>query len=371
MATDEIPVLAYVWDKPYGPGRVAELTLQVLEVGPRELVLPQVTVRDERPGRVFDSHAAVDLRVDPANGGGPLVSSAAQQRARAFGMVNVAYHAQRALGKVNELLGRELPPLLVRIGLHEQRRCWGGGHYRVPARQFYPVESTPVAATGEVHLGGGSGYVPAAGGGSYFAAPSHNLAIIYHEVGHHICRHTADFRLNRLRPGSEQTNKKVAIEEGSCDLLTAIMLEDPDIYRWHRAMLPESDQRRRQLDPRWTMAYFRGASTDPHADGTIWASACWSARLAVVDRGYPASRFDRMFLRGLTLAADAAGAVLDEDALRRLRYYSGLLGAMLRADPDLTDLVLGAMAAHGIQPAASNARLRDAARVNLAAAVAR
>jgi hypothetical protein len=113
------------------------------------------------------------------------------------------------------------------------------------------------------------------------------------------------------------------------------------------------------------MASFRGAATDPHADGTVWASACWSARLAVIEGGHPAIRFDRMLLRGLTLTADAAGTELNEQARRRLRYFSGLLETMLVADPDLTDPVLAAMSAHGIEPGVSNAQLRDQARADL------
>lgn len=363
MTIGATPALAYLPDSSAGPGRLAEVTLDVLESGPAQLRLPKVTVRDERPGPLFDAEPGrLDLRVTPADGGGPLGSRLAERQARAFGLVNVAYHAQRALRLASDLAGRELPPLLIRIGLHEQGRRWSGGHYRVAARQFDPAEPTPVSPTGEVHLGSGSSYLPGVGGGSYFAAPSHNLAIIYHEVGHHICRHTADFRLNGLRPPMQQTNKKVAIEEGTCDLLTAIMLDRPDIYRWHRAALPETDQRRRHLDPRWTMAHFRGAATDPHADGTIWASACWSARRAVVDRGYPPGRFDRILVRGLVLAADAAGTDLSEAVLRRRRYFSGLLEAMLAADPELGDVVLAAMSAHGIEPGASNAELRDRAR---------
>jgi hypothetical protein len=375
MTIDVLPGLVYLPGSAPGPGRLAEVTLDVLEVGPARLSLPEVTVLDERPGTLFDGHGgSADLRAEPAGGGGPLAPRPAERQARAFGVVNVAYHAQWALRTAGELLGRDLPPLLVRIGLHEQRRPWGGGHYRVAARRYDPPEPGPVRPTGEIHLGGGSGYLEGPGGG-YFAAPSHNLAIVHHEIAHHICRHTADFRLNRHRPHTGQTNKKVAVDEGTCDLLAAVMLDRPDIYAWHRAALAENDQRRRRLDPRWTMEHFRGAATDPHADGTIWASACWSARRAVIAEGHPARRFDRMLLRGLALVAERAGpefgSGVGEDALRRMRYFSGPLEAMLQADPGLAGPVLSAMAAHGIRPGASNARLRNEARAGLAAPAGR
>jgi hypothetical protein len=230
--------------------------------------------------------------------------------------------------------------------------------------------------TGEIHLGGGSSLVSAPNDGEpYFAATSHNLAIINHEIGHHICRHTADFRLNRLRPEAAQTNKKVAVDEGTCDMWTAIMLDTPDIYGWHRSSIPEWDRRRRMLNPQWTMAGFQGGRGDPHADGTIWASACWSARLRTIEAGFEAERFDRMLLRGLevswerSLAATLSGAD-DEQfrlALKQRRYLSSLVEALLAADPELTDPVLAGMAEHGIRIGASNVELREATQAAQAA----
>jgi hypothetical protein len=238
----------------------------------------------------------------------------------------------------------------------------------VAARSYDPPESGPIQETGEVHLGGGSAFLPMPTGDPYFAAPSHNLAIIYHEIGHHVCRHTADFRLNRLRPRGRQTNKKIALDEGTCDLFTAVMLDNPDIYGWHRAAIPEWDRRRRALGSRWTMAHFQGGSGDPHADGTIWASACWSARERVAAAGYDRARFDRMLLRGLVLSSqtpELLGLVTDLDApafkqaLKRRRYLAGMLESMLRADPELAEPVTDGMAAHGIRTGISNVELRD------------
>jgi hypothetical protein len=102
---------------------------------------------------------------------------------------------------------------------------------------------------GEVHLGGGAAFVRSAGG-RYFHAPAHSAAIFYHEVGRHLTRHTAGFRLNRSWPAEDQVSGKTGIDEGTADMITAIMLGTPDIYGWHRAHIPESDQRRRKLDRR-------------------------------------------------------------------------------------------------------------------------
>jgi hypothetical protein len=366
---NRITVSAYLPARP-GPGRLARVPLDVVSRGPAELVLPEATIRDERPMALLDPGYAGDIVADPCNGGGPLVSAERDRQARVFGLTNVAWHAQRALRTASELLGRPLPPLLIRLGMHESPRRWGGGHYRVAARQYDPPEAGHARTTGEIHLGGGSSLVPSVDGGdSYFAAPAHNLAIVNHEIGHHICRHTADFRLNRLRAERGQTNKKVAVDEGTCDMITAIMLETPDIYGWHRATIPEWDRRRRMLSPQWTIAGFQGSSADPHQDGTIWASACWSAREQVVAAGHDRRRFDRMLFRGLelswqrSLAASLTGGHADERfrlALKQRRYLSAIVEAMLAADPDLTDPVLSGMAGHGIQPALSNVALREA-----------
>ena len=66
-----------------------------------------------------------------------------------------------------------------------------GVYLRGGGAQADPEAVTP---TGEIHLGSGAGFVNTpqsgrgGGGGRYFHAPAHNTAIIYHEVGHHVCR---------------------------------------------------------------------------------------------------------------------------------------------------------------------------------------
>jgi hypothetical protein len=350
----------YLPDGRGGPGRYSEVELDVAAAGPAELVLPEATIRDERRGDLLTESGS--LVFDPAGGGGPLAGAEAARSARAFGVVNTAFHVQRALRWWARVLGHPLPHLVVRIGMHDQGRRWGGGHYRLPGEgaQADPDAVTP---TGEVHLGTGSGFVNVPRVGRYFHAPAHSPAIIYHEVGHHVCRHTADFRLNRLRPSWGQTNKKTALDEGTADVLAAILLDTLDIYGWHRQAVPDGEQRRRKLDPRWTMAHFQGGrGRDPHAEGTVWASACWSARTRVIEAGTEPGRFDTLLLRGLELAGRDSGRGLNEDSLRERRHFSRLLAAMTQADPQLAPLVQAAMAEHGIHPGISNHDLSNAAR---------
>ena len=348
-----------------GPGRLGEVELDVLEVGSAQVVLPEATVRDERGGALFTGGGlGGGLVFDPSAGGGPLADAAADRAARAFGVVNAAFHTQRALRYVSRLLGHPLPRLLVRIGVHEQPRGWSGGHYRLPG---HGVGADPDAASpaGEVHLGGGAGFIPTSDTDRYFRAPAHIPAIVCHEVGHHVCRHTSDFRLNRLRPPRQQTNKKTAVDEGTADVITAILLGTPDIYGWHRCSIPQTEQRRRKLDPRWTMAHFQGGPhSDPHADGTVWASACWSARQRVTDISADPTRFDTLLLLGLELAGCENPAGPIRDALRKRRHFSRLMAAMADADPTLAPHVLAAMAEHGIHLGVSNNDLCQAARTN-------
>jgi hypothetical protein len=364
LAPESVAAGVYLPDGCGGPGVYREVELAVVAVRAAGLVLPEVTVVDERGGEVF---AAGSLVCDPAGGGGRLVGASAARSARAFGVVNTGFHVQRALQWWGRVLGRRLPPLVVRIGMHGPR--WGGGHYRLPGggAQADPEAVTP---TGEIHLGSGAGFVNTppsgrGGGGRYFHAPAHNTAIIYHEVGHHVCRHTADFRLNRLRPAWGQTNKKTALDEGTADVLTAVLLDDADIYGWHRGMIAPGEPRRRRLDPRWTMAHFQGGpGRDPHTDGTVWASACWSARRRIIESGTDPARFDTLLLRGLDLVGHDTGDGLTEDSLRRRRHFSRLMAAMTEADPDLAPHVHTAMADHGIHPGLSNHELSHNARTH-------
>lgn len=218
-----------------------------------------------------------------------------------------------------------------------------------------------------MHLGAGRRYVTTRSG-RYFAAPSHNAAIIYHELGHHLCRHTADFRGNADRDPSAQTNRRTAIEEGTCDYLAAVLLDTPDIYGWHRHDRPDGDPRRRHLDTPITMAAFRGGrDVDPHADGTVWATALWSARRAWEQCGLDGRGFDAALLRALQeLGRERLSPDPTERTamLRRRRHFAHTLEKLLEQAEDGagTAAVARAFAARGIVVGQSNALLRDAAR---------
>jgi hypothetical protein len=113
------------------------------------------------------------------------------------------------------------------------------------------------------------------------------------------------------------------------------------------------------------MAHFQGGpDSDPHDDGMVWASACWSARQRVTDINADPTRFDALLLRGLELAGRDDPAGLNRDALRERRHFSRLVAAMARADPAMAPHVLAAMADHGIHLGVSNNDLSRAARTN-------
>ncbi|MBV9023819.1 MAG: hypothetical protein JO362_08485 [Streptomycetaceae bacterium] len=343
-------------DRRTGPGRLAEVDLEATVTGPAELTLAGLTVRDGRGDDLFGSADAQAYVFDPASGGGPLAGPEAEHQARGFGVTNAAYHAARALSLAARLLDRPLPPLLIRIGPHSfPGRSWGGGHYRLPGAAS-PPEPDLLAPSGEIHLGTGRRFVEEHDPRRprYFHAPTHNRAIIYHEVGHHICRHTADFRANRLSPPHDQHNGKVALDEGTADFLTAVLLGTPDIYGWHRGHIPPWDPRRRRLDVRWTTAYLRPGSGQAHANGTVWASALWTARERV--READGTGFTRSLCTAMSRLGSREGEVSEEQ--QRRSCFSQLLRELLAADPAIAPTVTAAMADHGILPYGLNSELR-------------
>src|SRR4029077_16381069 len=113
------------------------------------LSLPGLTVAYAGDEELFERG---DLRFDPRRGGGPSAMPEHRRDALAFGVVNTAYHLRRALARVAALVGRQLPPLVARVGAHATRHPgWGGGHYRVPAENYSTLpEDEPPASTGEV-----------------------------------------------------------------------------------------------------------------------------------------------------------------------------------------------------------------------------
>jgi hypothetical protein len=363
----KIPAVAYRPDRSRGPGALREVELDVAEIRDSALVLPGVLVVDVRGGAGLDRRGG-DLRFDPAGGGGPLASPRDRREALGFGIVNVAYHLRRGLDYLVQLTGYALPPLIARIGAHEdQRTTWGGGHYRLPAAGYSSLPETVMpAVTGEIHLGTGGAFIQAADR-RYFAAPAHVVAIIVHELGHHLTRHTADFRINERRPPLAQANHKIPLDEGTADYLAAALLGTSDIYGWHRGSTPPTAQARRCLDGPWTMAAFRGGhDTDPHLDGTVWAAALWSARKAVRATGGQAVDFDRLVAEGLVRIGAADPELPVEATRHRRRSFGNALAAILDADAEhggrFGDVIAAAFAHRGIETGLSNADLRDRCR---------
>src|SRR5258706_9637687 len=248
---------------------------------------------------------------EPARGGGrmdkvTLANADFRLRyihASHFGEVNTYYHLHHIASYLEALLEElgapKLPQVIAVVNAHhaatEQNgvrdgelspggwKAFQGGHYRLPGRRFHIDELHPMAETGEIHLGPGrqlltGGALVRAAGDRYRANASHNAGIIYHEYGHHITRHTADFRGNSLKPQHHQNNRKTSLDEGMCDYWTAAMLETPHIWAWHRRH-DEREVHPRSLVSHKSMDDFdSGPKADPHANGTIWAAALWDLR---------------------------------------------------------------------------------------------
>jgi hypothetical protein len=211
-----------------------------------------------------------------------------------------------------------------------------GGHYRLPGQLYDVAEFQPISPQGEIHLGPGwqllrYGAMVDLAGCPYWANGAHNGAIIYHEYGHHLMRHTADVRANRLRSPDQQSNRKAAIDEGTADYWVAAMLGTAHIWAWHRRHDDQEIHPRSLASPK-TMADFDfSREADPHSNGTIWAAALWDLRTrlkALQPDG--ARRTDLLVLRALLLLGQLAA---ERKELRRVRekYETGL-AALIQAD---------------------------------------
>ncbi len=277
-----------------------------------------------------------------------------------FGEVNTYYHLFRIAsyvhGMLDELGASSLPQVVAVVNAHHGAteacgirdgvrgtRQWlpfQGGHYRLPCRRCDIPELSPPRSDGEIHLGPGwqlltDGALVRAAGGRYRANASHNAGIIYHEYGHHITRHTADFRGNSLKTPQRQSNRKAALDEGSCDYWTAVMLGTPHIWAWHRRH-DEHEVHPRSLISRKTMDDFAPSlSADPHANGTIWAAALWDLRTELQRSEHDGARkCDVLVLKSLLLIGQFAANGIRE--VRRVRAdYSRALTTLLEADKAL------------------------------------
>lgn len=345
-----------------------------------------------RPVRLGDASpdSAGDFFFEPGRGGGRIDKVTLAEpdfrwryvQASHFGEVNSYYHLDRIAAYIDELLGElgasPLPPVMavvnahhaateiggIRDGLRRDDRWlpFQGGHYRLPCRSYQLAELELIGPHGEIHLGPGRqlslhGALAEAAGGRYRANASHNAGILYHEYGHHITRHTADFRANALRPPEGQNNRKTAMDEGTCDYWAATMLETPHIWAWHH----RHDQgvvHPRSLVSAKTMAdYDHSSGADPHENGTIWGAGLWDLRTAArMIRADGARQVDRLLLQALILVGRLTGDKFPPKIKRvceaRMDFTTGLL-ALLQADELLYsglyhDLIVANFARRGL-----------------------
>lgn len=242
-----------------------------------------------------------------------------------FGMVNSYHHFHRAAVYCNRLLADlgapPLPRLRVVVAAHSGSRLPGfgsgdgdfrrgrlrpfsGGHYRLSGLTTVVPEPYPVDPLGEVHLGPGWSRGRFPGHDSYLQNAAHNPATIYHEFGHHLGRHTADFRLNTERPPDQQRNGKTAVEEGICDYFTAALLGSGRPYGSYR---PSRGERR---DPGNMIRRPVPEDADAHAAGASWSAAFWQVRAGLLADGLigTASDHDACLIAAMLEAGAAPAA---------------------------------------------------------------
>ena len=328
-------------------------------------VLIETDVEGALCGRAVNPLEARDgtLCFDPAKGG---VRTRENRRARGafnalvaeanrFGMVNAYAHADVAARYMNALLADLGAPPLPRVGVvvgahfgsqlpgyghgdgdrrSGELRPLSGGHYRLSTRTTVVPEPFPVAPTGEIHLGPSRYRKPFAGWPSYLRNAAHNPAIVYHEFGHHLCRHTADFRCNAERDPEKQRNGKPGVEEGICDYFAASLLRSARPYGWYRA-----DRGRRRDVEELRFAVEPSDDADAHAVGAAWAPAFWRSRTGLCEAGLlnAPEDHDRALLHALLQIGESAAGGKRKSRRRReakrgepstlLAYYLDALAA--------------------------------------------
>ena len=334
---------------------------------------------------------------DPGRGGGRvdrvlLADDGFRWRyvqAARFGEVNVYHHVDRIAAHVHALLvevgGPALPTVVAvvnahhaaiqdadghRDGVHRPDGRWvpfQGGHYRLPGHAAIVPEESPIAADGEIHLGPGqqltrNGALSRSVAGAYRANASHNPGIIYHEYGHHITRHTADFRANRLRRWDKQSNRKTGLDEGTADYWAASLLGTPHIWFFHHAERGATTHHRSLTSESTMQTYSRGPRADPHANGTIWASALWEIRdrAAAIHRDGPGAT-NRLLLQALLLIGQRLDAAEPSPATvsRARRGFRSAGCGLLEADSllyggRLRDVIASVLLRRGIDPQGSH-----------------
>jgi hypothetical protein len=308
-----------------------------------------------------------------------------------FGEVNTYFHLDRIAAYVDSLLLELRAPSLpcvtavvnahhaatetdgIRDGVRRGERWvpFQGGHYRLPSRRFDLLEYEPISSTGEIHLGPGRqltehGALVEAAGGRYRANASHNAGILYHEYGHHITRHTADFQANALRKPQRQNNRKPAIDEGTGDYWSATMLGTPHIWAWHRRHDAQEIHPRSLLSAKTMADYDKSAGADPHANGTIWAAALWDLRTHMAAHTPDGiHKTDLLVLQTLLLLVmHTAVPVETTRQIHRTREsFAEGLSALLDADERLSasrhrDIIMDSFSRRGIQPPQRRGRHR-------------
>lgn len=309
--------------------------------------LPRLTTNDRLAGQFVEVHNAAytkrpnsvtlealplgdaipdpdgNFYFEPYRGGGrmeryPFTEPEMWERyisASRFGEVNAYYHTDRVAAYVDGLLRElgypSLPPVIVKVNAHNaiaeiQGEVDGvrgkisgkwypfqGGHYRLTTRKRMTVrEWFPVVSTGEIHLGAGwklarHGALAQRIGEPYRCNAAHNAGTIYHEYGHHVTRHTADFRANHLRDQRDQCNYKTDVDEAFCDYLAATMMGSPHIWAFHHQHNSKKVHRRSLTSSKSMDDYLRSCSDssllpDAHDNGTILAAALWDLRTRLV-----------------------------------------------------------------------------------------
>jgi len=302
-----------------------------------------------------------------------------------FGEVNTYYHLDRIASYIHGLLLKlgavPLPRITATVNAHHAATeesgtrdgVWRdgrwlpfqGAHYRLPARRHDIPELAPLSPDGEIHLGPGRGLTSHGAlaqyaGRPYRANASHNAGIIYHEYGHHITRHTADLRANRLRTPQRQSNRKSSLDEGYCDYWSASLLGTPHIWAWHRRHDNQTVHPRSLASKKTMQDYDERPGADPHLNGTIWAAALWELRTRMTaklgDGGFQADLIIIESLLRLGQVSDGPPATLR--GTRRLRNdYRTALTCLVRAEQSLAgshrDLVTSTFAKRGIYPCTS------------------
>jgi hypothetical protein len=325
-----------------------------------------VPIGDARP------NAAGDFVFDPGWGGGRLdkvvlAEPAHRQHyiaASHFGEVNAFFHLGRIAAHVADLLHElgapPLPRVTAVVNAHHSatetdgrrdgvwrgvlRPRWltfQGGHYRLPARRYDVPEHAPIDTAGEIHLGPGRhllthGALVEAAGRRYRHNASHNAGILYHEYGHHLTRHTADFRANAYRRPDRQKNRKTDLDEGFCDYWAATMLGTPHIWAWHRRHDAQEVHPRSLVSAKTMADYDPSPGADEHDNGTIWAAALWDLRTQLqADGPEGVRRADLLVLQTLLLIGRTEGAAGEATpaAIAHARAgFPAALAALLRAD---------------------------------------